>query len=161
MKDPARFENSQKVGSLGKRGNIKWNWLHLHSKKNSLRENAVLWCISKKDCWFLDQGAILKIIWCDEPKEQRKLRASRVSSLLRVKHYCPTIAKHFKKETKLGASVVIIPTRREGLAFCFFWINWTQFFNMNSLIDEGQFPKISCKQRRRHLARLFKISCIY
>ena len=35
--------------------------------------------------------------------------ASRVSSMLRVKHYCPTIAKHSKKETKLGAPVVIIP----------------------------------------------------
>ena len=81
----------------------------------------------------------------DEPEEQQKLGASRVSSMLRVKHYCPTTAKNFKKETKLGALVVIIPTRREGLAFCFFWINWTQFLNLNSLIDEGQFPKISCK----------------
>ena len=46
--------------------------------------------------------------------------ASRVSSILKVKHYYPTTAKHFKKETKLGASVVIIPTRRESLAFYFF-----------------------------------------
>ena len=59
--------------------------------------------------------------------------ASRVSSMLKVKHYYPTTAKHFKKETKLGASVVIIPTRREGLTLCFFWINWTQFLNMNFL----------------------------
>ena len=97
----------------------------------------------------------------DDPEEQQKLEADRVSSILRVKHYCPMTAKHFKKETKLGASVVIIPTRRERLTFYFFWINWTQFLNMNSLIDQGQFPKISCKHRRRHLARLFKISCIY
>ena len=26
--------------------------------------------------------------------------------MLKVKHYCPTTAKHFKKETMLGASVV-------------------------------------------------------
>ena len=39
--------------------------------------------------------------------------------MLKVKYYCPTIAKHFKKETKLGASVVIIPTRREGSCFLF------------------------------------------
>ena len=46
-------------------------------------------------------------------------------------------SKAFQEKTKLGASVVIIPTRREGLTFYFFWINWTQFLNMNPLIDEA------------------------
>ena len=52
-------------------------------------------------------------------EEQQKLGAGRVSSMLRVMHYCPMIAKHFKKETKLGVSVVIIPTQREGSYFLF------------------------------------------
>ena len=56
----------------------------------------------------------------DEPEEQRKLGASRVFSILRVKHYYSTTVKHFKKKDKLGASVVIIPTRREGSCFLFF-----------------------------------------
>ena len=55
----------------------------------------------------------------DEPWEQQKLGASRVSSIPRVKNYCPTTAKHFKKEIKLGASVVIIPTQSKGSCFLF------------------------------------------
>ena len=45
--------------------------------------------------------------------------ASRVSSMLRVKYYCPMTIKHFKKETKLGTSVVIIASQREGSCFLF------------------------------------------
>ena len=52
-------------------------------------------------------------------EEQQKLGAGRVSSMLRVKHYCPTVVKHFKKKDKLGASIVIILTRREGSCFLF------------------------------------------
>ena len=53
-------------------------------------------------------------------ENNENLGTSKVSSMLKIKHYCPTTAKYFKKETKLGASVVIIPTQRESLAFCFF-----------------------------------------
>ena len=48
--------------------------------------------------------------------------------MLRIKHYCPTTAKHFRKETKLGASVVIILTRGEGFCFLFFLDKLYQIF---------------------------------
>ena len=37
--------------------------------------------------------------------------------MLRFKQYYPTTAKHFKKKDKLGASIVIILTQREGFYF--------------------------------------------
>ena len=44
MKDPARSENSLKGSDLGKRGNIKLNWLHVHSESINLRAHKILLC---------------------------------------------------------------------------------------------------------------------
>ena len=76
----------------------------------------------------------------DDPDEQLKLGADRVFFILRVKHYCPTTAKHFKKKYKLGASVVIIPTRREGSCFLFLLDKLDLIFEFEFFDRRGPVP---------------------
>ena len=87
-------------------------------------------------------GGSFEVMQNMNPGEQWKLRASRVSSILKVKHYCLTAAKHFKKETKLGESVVIIPTRSKGSCFLFF-LN-----KLDSIFESEFFDKMRASSLR-------------
>ena len=62
--------------------------------------------------------------------------------MLRVKHYCPTTIKHFRKETEPGTSVVIIPTQREGSCFLFL------FDKLDSIFESEFFDKMRVSSLR-------------
>ena len=83
----------------------------------------------------------------DEPWEQRKWGASRVSSMLRVSIIVLQQQSISKKETKLGASVVIILTQREGSCFL------SLLDKLDSIVESEFFDKMRTSSLRFILNR--------
>ena len=88
----------------------------------------------------------------DEPEEQQKLRAGRVSSILRVKHYCPTTAKHFEKKLSWEHMLSLSQLEERDLTFYFFWINFSIF--ESEFFDKMRASSLRLAENREEGTRL-------